>query len=154
MANHGYVKTKKSMTADDIQALIEELNRTTFKNGFTIERHNNIWHIIYGNMPSYGSRTFWLNSKPNLKSKSFEMRHGGGTSFIWWADAVIIDTVARKFDGVISDGGVESKWKPPEHNYTLAEYFQKMYGGRIVLDELMFVPPEFRDELKDLNWIR
>jgi hypothetical protein len=141
MANHGFVKTKKPMTPDAIQAILEELNVSTFKNGFKIERDDKFWNLSYpSNERNYGYRSCWLETK-----RTFEMRHSGGASFIWWADSVILDTIARKFDGTISDEGHSNKWKPRERNWTLSEYIQEVHPYGLPPVELEFIPPEFRD---------
>lgn len=155
MANHGYVKTKKPMTPAGIRAILDELNATTFKNCFEIEQiANDSWFRLTARVANgkgiWGERSCWLYTK-----RTFEMRHGGGTAFIWWADGVILDEIARRYNGTISDDGVSNKWKPQERNQTLAEYFRKSFSRcGVLVDELLFVPPEFRSELRDLDWVK
>jgi len=126
MANHDDVKTKKSMTSRDISAVFEELNKSHFKEQLLFKYSNHednkrawgphVWEIIYNGedcCQGFWSRgkTFricWLNS-----SRHWEIRHGGGGDFSWWVAAVVINEIAVRFDGIISDEekGKQGKYK-------------------------------------------
>lgn len=162
MANHGYVKTKKPMSADKICNLLNDLNKTYFKNNLKFEYHigneqsygPHVWHLKYESQgQEWGSRICWLNTK-----RSFEIRHGGGTNFIWWIDNVVCNAVALRFDGDISDDGCEGKWSPVD-NYmpTYADYVKKYVihshpENRAMTASyyLEFCPPEFQVNQQEL----
>lgn len=161
MANHGFVKTRKKLTVENISQLLDELNKTHFKSGFKIEYHKgdehswgpHVWMLKYPSKDhdgDWGTRVCWLNT-----SRSFEMRHGGGGDFIWWADTLILDTIAVRFDGKVNDEGCEGKWPgTPDKISTFAKYMQRRWDHvknpdtkKFLLEStLELTPPEFRDE--------
>ena len=121
MANHAYVKTRKHMSFESISELINELNETIFYNCLKIEpwkdRGDDAWGPCGWKITvidSDGGRICWLNSR-----QSFEIRHGGGSQFIWWIDFIICQTIRDKFSGRLTDdsgGGditenIPTNWK-------------------------------------------
>lgn len=164
MANHGYVKTRKVMTVEAINQLLDELNKNHFKNGLKIEYHKgdehswgpHVWMLTYPSKDhdgDWGSRVCWLNT-----SRSFEMRHGGGSDFIWWIDSLILATLADRFNGKVSDDGVGGSWPGEAQNI---DTFKKYNDRRlahvkdpkikkfILQSTLEITPPEFRGELNE-----
>lgn len=155
MANHGSVKTRKPMKPEQITALIEELNKSLFKEGLQIEYHQNvesnrphIWvlNYIYGE-ENWASRTCWLNT-----SRHFEMRHGGGGLFAWWIDQVIQNEIAVRFNGVMTDEGTSAKQKGvPGKFHKLSDFMESMFSHanptmkkQFLEWEYEMVPPKFR----------
>jgi len=124
MANHGHVATKRHMTPEKVRAVIDRLNKDVFFGVLDIVDTDFTdgtvgWYITAEG--AYGSRQCWLNSK-----RSFEMRHGGGSAFLWWVDSVIQDAISEEFDGRVTDDGgsghdkVLRTWDTP---LTFPEYF-------------------------------
>jgi hypothetical protein len=56
-----------------------------------------------------------LNSR-----RHFEIRHGGGSDFLWWVDGRIQDEISKVFDGRVKDDGgsgydeVLTSWNLPD----------------------------------------
>ena len=111
MANHAYVKTKLKLDVDKINILLNDLNKTNFKNVLTIDfgKKEKFWNIFY---KEQYVRQCWIQAP-----KTFELRHGAGGVFQWWVAELILNTVAYHFDGNISDDGVGGKWKPDIQKY-------------------------------------
>jgi len=107
MANHGSVKTKKSMTHIAISKMLDGMNKDYFHSNLVISYTkggwgSHTWDISYvSDNKEYAGRVMWLNNK-----NSFEMRHGGGPDFAWWIDSAILNEVACVFDGRRADDGV------------------------------------------------
>ncbi len=136
MANHGYVKTKKQMSAKRIHEIISQLNDNVFQNLLDIvaenldvaaaRRNRPTWHIRIRNSP-FLIRQCWLKT-----SRWFEIRHGAGGQFAWWVDAVITNDVAVAYDGLISDDGVGNKWAgKPGAFRTFRSYSEMFYGSNL-----------------------
>jgi len=164
MANHGYVKTRKMMSVEKINQLLDELNQANFKGNLKIEYHKgdehswgpHVWMLEYpceDKKSNWGTRVCWLNT-----ARSFEMRHGGGGDFIWWIDSLILDTLAVKFNGRISDDGVSGSWPgEPEKLQTYEDYIERRFDHcknpemrKLCIDmALELTPPEFRFETEN-----
>lgn len=98
MANHGYVKTKLPMTKNDIIKILEDLNTSHFSGKLVLEHGTSKYIETY--YKEEFCRQMWLNTK-----NSFVIRHGGGTQLHWWIDTVVRHTIAKKFNGIITDDG-------------------------------------------------
>ena len=115
MANHGQVKTCKAMPAGEISRLIAELNTTLFRSVLEITYSESdgtdgaygphTWLLVYRTLDiDWVRRVCWLESPTH-----FEMRHGGGSRLAWWMDTAILNEVAVRFDGTITDDGCEGQ---------------------------------------------
>ncbi|RTK97766.1 MAG: hypothetical protein EKK64_00755 [Neisseriaceae bacterium] len=140
MANHAWVKTRKVMKPEQISDIIENLNKTKFKNLLKVD-----YHLATLEEPGWGEHT-WLVSLGKMQkvcwletSRHFEISHGGGGgSLLWWLDISITNDVALRFNGNISDDGVSGKWKGKENYFpTLKSYLE---------DKLSFLPTEDREK--------
>lgn len=156
MANHAEVKTKKQMTPEGITALLNEMNATIFRNVLKIEYcdcrnetgawGDHVWIInVHPKDPSpninYGTRECWLNNP-----KSFEIRHGGGSSFLWWIDFAITNEVALRYNGVVIDESDGIREKPVQGKYdSFGEYIRRM--NFILTYDYEITPREFYDGL-------
>lgn len=138
MANHAWVKTRRKMTPEAISAIIERLNKTLFKGCIKVEYHKSTkeqpgwgehtWSITAFNTDDpkieYGHRVCWLE-----KPTHFEMRHGGGTNFMWWIDHAICNEVALEFNGGWYDDGDEQRRTGTSGKYhRFREFNRRMYG--------------------------
>lgn len=138
MANHAWVKTHRKMTPEAISEIIDRLNKTLFKNCIKVEYHKSTkaepgwgehtWMLTAINPDDpkieYGTRVCWLE-----KPTRFEMRHGGGTNFMWWIDHAICNEVAVQFNGGWYDDadGVRREGTPGKYR-RFREYNRRMYG--------------------------
>lgn len=120
MANHAHVTTKKHMTAENVRAVLERLNKDIFFDCLEIEDSEYWsgkpgWYIHVKGESEYQARVCWLNS-----SRHFEIRHGGGSDFLWWVDGRIQDEISKVFDGRVKDDGgsgydkVLTSWNLPD----------------------------------------
>lgn len=157
---HGFVKTRKWIRPAAIDQMLDELNQSHFLGHLTHEYFYSekssawgphTWIVKYISAPSnrpedeWGSRVFWLNTR-----RSFEIRHGGGTDFIWWIDAVIRNEVALRFNGMISDEGGSGRWAGDVDGYqTFSQFYDRMHDHLqpAALEllkqlEMEFIPPE------------
>ncbi len=108
MANHGYVITKKHMTREKVTESLNKLNKELLFDCLNIElcdfdSGEQAWSITVDG--TNDSRVCWLNNR-----QSFEIRHGGGSPFIWWIDSLIQDTISKEFDGRVKDDGCTEGW--------------------------------------------
>ncbi len=135
MANHGYVKTRKVMRPEKISEILDNINKTHFNGNLKIDYHQSddpsawgphTWLLAYvSNGQEWASRVCWLNT-----GRSFEMRHGGGTSFAWWMDTLITHSIAHEYDGTITDDGDDSKEKGNPAKYdTFLKYVDIILCG-------------------------
>lgn len=91
------------MTADNVRAVLDRLNKDIFFDCLEIEYSEYWegkpgWYIHVKGESEYQARVCWLNSR-----RSFEIRHGGGSSFLWWVDQRIQDEISKVFDGRVKD---------------------------------------------------
>ena len=91
MANHGWVKTRKHLKPELVTDVLNELNESHFKGGLQWEYSEGGWgehtwllKYVGKDGKEYGERVCWIDSRQH-----FEMRHGGGSDFIWWIDNCI-----------------------------------------------------------------
>lgn len=136
MANHAYVTTRRKMTAEVISSIIDRLNTTIFKGCVKVEYHKatkeepgwgqHTWQLtaIGADGKEYGNRVCWLEDE-----RHFEMRHGGGTNFIWWIDCAICNEVALHYNGTWTDDGTDMKEKGIEGKYRRFRAFQRRWCG-------------------------
>lgn len=115
MANHGYVRSKRRITKDVDKALADINEKFLFGKLVVEYSHHpdnphgwglHVWEIYVDGQP-YESRIMWLKDN---KTKTFEIRHGGGGDFIWWVDHLIRNAVAEVTEGMIFDDGCDGRW--------------------------------------------
>lgn len=130
MANHAYVKLKKNQEPFDagkINEIIERLNKEVFHNSLSIKwintpgrRESDQWQInTLGTVEE--ERLCWLNNP-----RSFEIRHGGGSDFIWWIDCLICQEITKQFNGKWNDDGFSQDCELTTP-YTFKEYQRKAH---------------------------
>ncbi|MBS1722866.1 MAG: hypothetical protein JSS66_07830 [Armatimonadetes bacterium] len=133
MANHAYVKTRKHMSFEAIDAILHKLNEEVFHGCLEIEPWRDGgpgawgpdgWVLTIQCDGFEDGRVCWLNSP-----RSFEIRHGGGGDFIWWVDMVICQAVRDAFGGRWSDDGGAGDIKS-EVPKTYHEYMRHRFGRR------------------------
>ena len=101
MANHAYVLTQKPMTLASVEQVLKNTNEKYFFGLMIIafDEDAKTWHLSFEDVDR--GRCCWINT-----ANSFEIRHGGGSDFIWWVDSLIQDEIAREFDGQVKDDGI------------------------------------------------
>lgn len=123
MANHGFLTTRKQLTPEGVDRDIKEILERRFRGAVTVEFHDSGlkeppkkefavwagWHF----KPKEGllkdgyrfEFSAWLNSR-----RKMEFRHPP-SDWAWWAQMIVQDELALKYDGTISDEGVSERWK-------------------------------------------
>lgn len=160
MANHGFCKTRKVMKPEDITVMFADMNARLFKGNLQVEYHigdehswgPHVWVLEYispEDQQKYASRVCWLNTR-----RSFEIRHGGGGDFDWWLDSAVLNEVAVRYNGTISDEGISDKWNGEPNKYdTFKSYVYRRYEhvteanlkAYLIQDSVKwFAPPEFK----------
>lgn len=115
MANHGYVTTRKHLSVEKVDAAIREIVTKHFGDEITkIEagpgeggdiKHS--WWIEFCD-DEYRGFSVWLMSQRKL-----EFRHPLGMGVERWAQHIMVEELALKFEGMISDEGVPGeRWAP------------------------------------------
>jgi len=159
MANHCFVTTRKRFKHEAVTADLQEINERRFNGALLIEpyeatesNYGNGWMIGVVGCHDWLNINCWLTT-----SRKFELRHGPGGDIRWWFEFCIQNDLALKYDGWISDGGVEGRWKGKE-NYllTFADHLERMYpyhhaGNKMFLihENLKHLPQELREKLGD-----
>ena len=154
MANHGFVKSKKTISPEQIDEMLERINHSHFKGNLVVTNSDNeSWNVEYiSNGQKYASRYFWLKTK-----RTVEISHGGGGGdFAWWLDNTIINELALMCDGTISDDGISDKWKGEQNYHPTYISFLKMMKEHVekpelklwlLQEEMKYCPPEHRVDL-------
>lgn len=155
MANHGWVKTRKTMDREKILSMFEEMGSSIFKGGMIAEYNDQeqvfVVRLAYGGN-LWARKICWLET-----SRHFEIRHRSGSAFEWWIDTAILNEVAVRFNGTIGDDGVSDKWKGEAGKYNKFSDYLKLHLGHIknrkMLSWLRCVeyeaaPPEFRRQTR------
>jgi hypothetical protein len=97
MANHAEVRTRRKLNDEILLKLLNEVNEERFGGKIAIEEGDDCFII---RVSEYQYRLIWVN-----KSKNVELRHGGGSDFIWWIDNAFMDELAVKLNGTRYDDG-------------------------------------------------
>jgi len=119
MANHGFVNLPFTITAEELHVALDEINKRRFKGLLCVEydEPSKTFEIIAGKgKKSEEHRLVFLRDNlneieacdkwdPKGEARRIEIRHGGGSRFIWWIDCVITNELAIKFKGYITDEG-------------------------------------------------
>ncbi len=106
MSNKCELRPRRKMSREKIDAIFEELNKTTFKGILRIEYHkttkdepgwgDHTWNVSFvENGRNYGNRIFYLNGQ-----REFHGVHGGGADFCYWITFVVMHTVGKAFNGM------------------------------------------------------
>lgn len=146
MANHGFVSCKKKPTIPLIGEVIRNLNNTRFKQQLDIEEDGGCFQVTPKFDEYAGAVTVWLASP-----KKIEIRHGHWRQFMWWVDASIINELALRFNGLISDEGVSEKWQGEPNKYETYLSWLRLITAHITHPvNLLYVIQHYLDELPDV----
>src|ERR1700727_681283 len=102
MANHGYITTKKNLSAERVAKDLEEINQRRFKGLLKIEdgaySDKGSWFISYLDPKENHAQGFniWLTSKRRI-----EHRHTRGWYF--YLELVFSEELGAKYDAVFTD---------------------------------------------------
>ena len=132
MANHTIVtRTKIPFDTAEIDRCLVDLNSNIFKRVLQIDRCSDTewgsvaWHILPVGKPL--GRICFINDK-----SEFEYVHGGGRTWLWWMDEVIVNTIAEKFSGYVYDVCFE-QYHAPKPIRSFKQYLMESpgYTGRL-----------------------
>lgn len=150
MSNAHGVSTRKKLTPELIDDVLNKLNVRVFKGLLSIVRTGKTygdWKIdLTTNGRDWMYYECWLNS-PN----QFQSQYRG--TFSMWIDSVIANEISVLFNGNIWDSGVKDKWKgkPGQHDSLpkflelLNCHIQNEDHKKLSLQlELINIPVEFR----------
>ena len=108
MANHGFVTTKKWLTGDRVEEALKDILEERFESKIPYKRTNDYFEIGFECPWVFG---FWVENCHKL-----EFRHAS-PEWCWWVMCVIQNEFAIRYNGLISDEGVEEKWKGEPNKY-------------------------------------
>jgi hypothetical protein len=157
MANHGYITTKKNLTAKRVVEDLQEINQRRFKGLLTVEvgrwKEKGSWVISYIESENSYPLGFniWMTSKRKL-----EHRHAGG--YAYYIELVFQEELGAKYNATFSDEGHSDKWKADPSKYpTYRSWLEVCYehslseGGahktlaeRCIADDMRRVPKALR----------
>lgn len=174
MANHGYVKTEKTISLDELRVVVKMVIEKYNLNGLeyleTQEWNGlNFWLILN----DYDSVNFWLSDNKEfgsgegkdyveydepkiLSTKSvIEFRHGHGNPFMWWLEKPFMYEFAKAFDGKIFDDCCSEEMPIKESELDPIKYLETKMGKHATiasrtyhLDHLKMMPQKLIDDLK------
>lgn len=123
MSNHGFVKTKKFMTVEKLDAMFEELDKRVFKGHLKWEINDGVtYKLTYqSNGGVWATRYFWLETRRTL-----ETAHRSDSSISWWICSAVQNEVALLFEGTISDEGVWERWRGAVGKYDTFEKYKDL----------------------------
>lgn len=139
MANHGYVKTGKTLYPEQVEKIALEVIKkhklTSLK--FTTKDENGKPHWILW-VDEYNAVQFWIGDETLYEEKNgdwvasgkipnsvVEFRHGHGLSIMWWMEQPFMYAFKKAFDGKIYDDCCENEF--PGHDETFIEYMDRLY---------------------------
>lgn len=130
MANHGKIHCRKTPKPEQIEAKLQELCKTKFKDyvgvrPMTDREHG--WALSVQGVPKFhdGSVLIWIRSPRVL-----ETRHQFSSDFMWWVSWTICHELGVLFNGMLSDEGVSERWKPVHNKYPTFLDYHKMKWSR------------------------
>ena len=139
MANHGRVHTLKHLTQEKVQKALEEINQEFFFGLMIIEpssfavSNEPCWTLTFSDIsnPAFNYRQCWISSK-----RVFEMRHGGGPSFLYWVDSLVQDEIAKMFGGKVSDDGLCGRFESWNTPTNFKSYIEAQIGDRNLFSKI------------------
>jgi hypothetical protein len=109
MGNIAYITTKKHLKSYDITELLEKVNKKRFDGKMTITKDQYSWKVGYPGMRDY------LDFYPaSIKKLSCKHPHDPWMSYVF---VVFQEELAKLVGGILSDEGVDEKWKPKPQKY-------------------------------------
>ena len=112
MANHGFITTRKFLKTEKIDADIREFVKKHFGDLADVEGPGEGWEGVRADWQiqfkgdDYSSFSVWLQTQRKLEFRHPRVRLSR------WAQALVQEELATRYDGMISDEGVEGRWKP------------------------------------------
>lgn len=145
MANHAKVCTGKTLNPDEVNEIVQRLNKEKLGGVFTITYETNItggwgkfqWVVQFKDI----SMIFWLSDdkeygieengkfieypKPKIISEQscIEFRHGHSFNFMWWVEGVFRENLGKHYNAKMWDDGIgECGPANPEKHETFKSY--------------------------------
>jgi hypothetical protein len=130
MANHAKVCTGKTLDPNEVNDIVQKLNKEKLNGIFTLKYDVNYpggwadhqWTLQYKN-EDYIALQFWLSDdveygeekdgeyteydEPKILSKQscIEFRHGHSYNFMWWVEGVFRENLGKHYDARMWDDG-------------------------------------------------
>ena len=148
MANHAKVCTGKTLNPDEINKIVQDLNKEKLGGIFNIEYEvnapggyaNHQWFLSYKD-DDYLAMVFWLSDdvaygeykngewidfddkKILSKQSCIEFRHGHSFRFMWWVEGVFRENLGKIFNAKMWDDGTgECEDAKPENFESFKSY--------------------------------
>jgi len=155
MANHGYISSKKHFNKKQVALDLQEINERRFKGLLKIEDgycgSKGAWFISYQDKDKEYSKGFniWIASARKLEHRHTHV-------WIYYTELVFAEEMGAKYDGIMSDEGINDKWKPCPKKYPtykawldILHAYSKKHNPKIYKRlfkvELSYAPKELRD---------
>jgi hypothetical protein len=140
MANHAKVCTGKTLNPDEVNEIVQRLNKEKLGGVFTITYEKDVpngwgkhqWHLSYKG-DDYLGMVFWLtddirygegdeygstkefveyDEPKTLSTQScIEFRHGHSFQFMWWVEGVFRENLGKHYNAEMYDDG--TGWEGP-----------------------------------------
>ena len=130
MANHAKVCTGSKLNPDEVNDMVQKLNKEKLGNVFKLTYQKNLkdaygkhqWFLQYKD-EDYIALVFWLSDdvsygdekdgefieydKPKILSKQscIEFRHGHSYNFMWWVEGVFRENLGKHYNARMWDDG-------------------------------------------------
>jgi hypothetical protein len=129
MANHGYVTTRRKLTTDRLEELVEGIGRARFDGSLRISRDG-------GNVVVEDGLSLRTVSGGKIEARNHLDGEYGD-----WIEAVVMNDLALALDGIISADGVNKTCKgvpgiyPTLRSYIKAmRFFASLLGGKAAME--------------------
>lgn len=123
--NHSFVTTKKNLTADMLQEMLEEIGKERFGGKLKITREDGSEYVNVHLGTEHRVILFWLASKRTIEIRK---QCGGIGDIGFWLESVFCNELAVMLDGNIGNEGVGEKWKGEKGKYpTLESFVRKIH---------------------------
>lgn len=140
MANHGYLKTSKKMRPKDIKNFLDGLNSKYFQDCLNIGSFEGteddtleLWYSLRDRDTSF--RAIFYHDEYNL-----EFRHcTNGGSFMCWIEGLIIQELAKHYDGLVTDDSCEGSIPLDTYKDNYLDYIFHKYGVSDQISKADFV---------------
>lgn len=143
MANHAKVITGKTLNPDEVNEIVQRINKEKLGSVFTITYEKDVpngwgkhqWFVQYKE-ETYITMVFWLSDdvdyinydKPTVVSEQscIEFRHGHSFRFMWWVEGVFRENLGKHYNANMWDDGIGECGPPNPEDF---ETFKKYLAG-------------------------
>lgn len=140
MANYGFLTTRYKLTADRVHADILDIVRIRFRDLLQVQRRDfNKRETLWGVQPKRAVRDAYMYEFEArlLTPHKMQFRHPPN-QWAFWAQVVITNDLALRYNGLISDEGVCEKWRGKPGVYpTYRSWLLGLYRTRMMIEQEM-----------------